>query len=124
MKNGSKIYFCKRTSQPHDDIETFAAPVEYTLKPMYLTIQPASGFMDNQAFGEFTDITNKGIASPYTRWYGVFTEGDRLYLEKVPDGYSTNTEPAEGWGYDADAQIIAVKPQNKVIALTIRNIVR
>lgn len=124
MKNGSTIYFCSRTSSPDDDIETFAKPVAYTLKPMFLTIQPAGGFMDNQAFGEFTDITSKGIASPYSHWYGVFKEGDRLYLEHVPDGYVSGQEPEDGWGYDADAQIVAVKPQNKVIALTIRNIIK
>ena len=124
MKNGSVIYFCARTSKPSDDIETFAKPVSFTLKPMYLTIQPAGGFMDNQVFGEFTDMTHKGYASPYEKWFGVFKEGDRLYLGNVPDGLDKNEEPTEGWGYDADAQIIAVKPQNRVIALTIRNIVR
>lgn len=124
MRNGSTIYFCSRTSGPQDEIETFAKPVPYVLRPMYLTIQPAGGFMDNQAFGEFTDITNKGMAIPYRRWYGVFKEGDRLYLEKVPEGYDTGVEPEDGWGYDADAQIIAVKPQNVAIALTIRDIIK
>lgn len=124
MQNGSTIYFCSRTSSPNDDIQTFAKPVAYQLRPMYLTIQPAGGYMDNLKFGEFTDITSKGIASPYQRWYGVFKEGDRLYIERVPDGFDTDTEPEDGWGYDADAQIIAVKPQNKVISLTIRNIIK
>lgn len=124
MKNGSVVYFCARTSLPNDDIETFAKPVPLTLRPMYLTIQPASGFMDNEAFGEFVDITNKGIASPYDKWYGFFNEGDRFYLQRVPSGYKEDEEPEDGWGQDADAQIVAVKPQNKVIALTIRNIVR
>ena len=124
MKNGSVVYFCSRTSSPEDEIETFAKPVAFTLKPMYLTIQPAGGFMDNQAFGEFVDITSKGIASPYSKWDGVFKEGDRFYLHKIPDGLLLDSEPDEGWGYDADAQIYAVKPQNKVIALTIRNIIK
>ncbi len=123
MKNGSVVYFCARTSSPSDEIETFAKPVKFVLKPMYLTIQPAGGFMDNQAFGEFVDITHKGIASPYDKWFGVFHEGDRLYLTKKPEGFDENEEPVDGWGFDADAQIYAVKPQNKVIALTIRNII-
>lgn len=124
MKNGSIIYLCSRSSTPFSDIETFSKPVAYRLRPRYLTIQPASGFLDNQAFGEFVDITNKGIASPYDRWFGVFKEGDRLYLNKIPAGLLTNTEPDDGWGYDANAQIIAVKNQEKVIALTIRNIIK
>lgn len=124
MKNGSIIYFCSRTSEPNDDIEVFAKPTALRLRPNYLTIQPASGYLDIQTFGEFVDITQKGIATPYTQWDGFFKEGDRLYLNKKPDGLRTNKEPEEGWGYDADAKIISVKPQNKAIALTIRTIVK
>lgn len=124
MRNGSVIYFCKRTSEPDDDIEVFAKPQAFVLKPQYFTIQPASGFLDTQAFGEFVDITNKGMVFPYEKWENVFHEGDRLYLDKEPDGYSTNVEPDDGWGYDADAKIYAVKKQNRAIALTIRSIVK
>ena len=124
MKNGSVVYFCKRTSEPDDDIETFAKPQAYTLRPQFFTIQPASGFLDTQEFGEFVNITSKGMLFPYERWFGVFHEGDRLYLEKVPDGYTTDVEPDDGWGYDADAKIYSVKNQNRAIALTIRSIVR
>ena len=124
MRNGSVVYFCARTSLPHDDIETFAKPVPIVLGIRNLTIQPASGYLDNQRFGEFVEQTNKGIAQPYDRWFGYFHEGDRFYLYKEPDGYADDQEPEDGWGYDADAQIVAVKPQNEAIALTIRNIVR
>lgn len=124
MKNGSVVYFCSRTSKPTDDIETFAKPVAYKLKPVFLTIQPAGGFMDNQAFGEFVDITYKAIAAPYERWDGVFKEGDRFYLNRVPDGFEEDVEPEDGWGYDADAQIYSVRPQNRAISLIIRNIVK
>lgn len=124
MKNGSVVYFCSRTSSPSSDIETFSKPIAFVLRPMYFTIQPASGFMDNQAFGEFVDITHKGVAFPYDKWISVFKEGDRLYLNKKPYGFDSDTEPEDGWGYDADAQIYAVKPQNRAITLTIRNIVR
>ena len=89
----------------------------------YLTIQPVSGYMDFQVYGEFVDITHRGIATPYEMWDGVFHEGDRFYLDKVPDGFDDDTEPELGWGYDANAKIIAVKPQNFAINLTIRNIV-
>lgn len=123
MKNGNKVYFCSRISDPDDDIELFAKPVEYTLRPNYLTIQPAGGYMDFQAFGEFTDITHNGMAIPYEKWINIFKEGDRVYLDKIPDGFESNTEPEDGWGNDANAKIVAVKGQNKSVRLTIRNIV-
>ena len=123
MKNGSKVYFCERVSDPHDVIETFSKPVEYILRQNYLTIQPASGYMDLQQFGEFAKITHNGMAYPYEKWIDTFKEGDRLYLDKVPDGYESNTEPELGWGYDANAKIIAVKGQNRAVRLTIQDIV-
>lgn len=75
MRNGSVVYFCARTSLPHDDIETFAKPVPIVLGIRNLTIQPASGYLDNQRFGEFVEQTNKGIAQPYDRWFGYFQIG-------------------------------------------------
>lgn len=124
MRNGSIVYFCKRTSAPSDDIETFAKPVAYRLGLQYLTIQPTGGRFDEEKFGEFVDITNRGIATPYVRWDGVFHEGDRFYLESVPDGYESGEEPEDGWGYDADAKIKVVRKQNEAIMLIIQNIVR
>ena len=88
-----------------------------------MTIQPTGGYLDVQTYGEFVDITHRGIATPYQMWDGVFHEGDRFYLDKVPDGFEGDSEPELGWGYDANAKIIAVKPQNLAINLTIRNIV-
>lgn len=121
MRNGSVVYFCKRTNK---ETNTFAKPVELKLKPMYLTIQPISGYNDLQFYGEFAEITHKGIAMPYERWINTFSEGDRFYLKGVPNGYAQDSEPMNGWGDDADAEIIAVKPQNKIIVLTIRDIIR
>lgn len=122
MRNGDFVYHCVR-SETEGGVEIFEKPVRYRLQANYLTIQPAGGFMDNQAFGEFTDQTNKGIAQPYERWENVFHNGDRFYLGKVPSGYIEDEEPDDGWGFDANAQVVSVKPQNKTIALTLRNIV-
>lgn len=122
MRNGEFVYHCVR-NETEDGVEIFAKPVRYRLQPNYLTIQPAGGFMDNQAFGEFTDQTNKGVALPYERWENVFHNGDRFYLGIVPDGYVDDIEPEDGWGHDANAQVIAVKRQNQSIALTLRNII-
>lgn len=123
MKNGSKVYFCSRISEPQDAIEKFDKPVEYTLRPNYLTIQPAGGYMDFQNFGEFVNITHNGYATPYEKWINTFKEGDRVYINKVPNGFKSDIEPELGWGNDANAKIIAVKGQNKAVRLTIQDIV-
>ena len=122
MRNGSKVYYCSRISDPQDDVEKFDKPVEYVLRPGFLTIQPAGGYMDFQSFGEFINITHNGYATPYEKWIGVFKEGDRFYLNKVPKGFIENKEPEDGWGIDADAKITAVKGQNLSVRLTIQNI--
>lgn len=120
MRNGSTVYFCKRTSSPDDSIETFAKPVAYILKPMYLTIQPTGGYLDVHEFGEASSITYRGMAIPYRQWEGVFSAGDRFYLNITPP----IEEPDEGWGIMADAKITAVRPQNKAIELIIQDILR
>jgi len=122
MRNGKTVYFCRRISKAGED-EKFSMPVPIVLNLGYLTIQPTGGYLDVQTYGEFVDITHRGIATPYEKWDGYFHEGDRFYLDKVPDGFVEDTEPDMGWGYDANAKIIAVKPQNYAINLTIRNIV-
>lgn len=122
MRNGEIVFHCVRTVD-EDGVERFSKPTPIRLQPNFFTIQPAGGFMDNQAFGEFTDLTNKGVAIPYERWKNVFHTGDRFYLGVTPNGYKEDVEPEEGWGFDANAQVVSVKPQNRSIGLTLRNIV-
>ena len=72
MKNGTVVYHCKRTSLPNAEIETFAKPEKYILRPRYLTIQPNTGNVYNNTFGEFKDYTETGCATPYDFWENYF----------------------------------------------------
>lgn len=123
MKNGKVVYHCKRTSLPNAEVETFAKPEKYVLRPRYLTIQPNAGNVYDSTFGEFKDYTEKGCATPYEFWETKIGEGDRFYLDLLPEGFATNTEPDEGWGFDANYVVNRVAKQNIVIYFALKSIV-
>jgi hypothetical protein len=124
MKNGLVVYHCKRTSGENAEIETFSMPVAYRLQPNYLTIQPSSGNIYDSTFGEFKDYSQKVCANPYERWDTEINEGDRFYLDMgVPSGYASQTEPDEGWGYDANYKVVKVAKQNHTIQYALKSVV-
>lgn len=123
MKNGSIVYHCKLTSNPSDTIQTFSKPQKYVLQPRHLTIQPFTGNVYDTTFGTFKDYTEKGCATPYEFWDSKISEGDRFYLDVVPDGYDTNEEPELGWGYDANYVVNQISKQNIVIYFALKSIV-
>jgi len=122
MKNGSVVYHCKRISPPSSDVEEFDKPQKYVLRPRYLTIQPFTGNIYDNTFGEFRDYTEKGCAIPYEFWENQINEGDRFYLNTVPNGFESGEEPDSGWGYDADYVVNAVSKQNIAIYFALKSI--
>ncbi|NCC99907.1 MAG: hypothetical protein EOL95_09460 [Bacteroidia bacterium] len=123
MKNGLKVYFCKRTSQDNAKIETFAKPIEFTLRFGYLTIQTSSGYNEVVEFGDNVSKTWTCYGQPYDEWFARLNEGDRFYVDgKIPDGFSSATEPEDGWGYDANAIVYSVRPQNIAIKFILEKI--
>ena len=122
MRNGSLVYICHRTSDRDAEFETFAKPVAYVLKPMFLTIQPNAGNVYQRTFGEFKDYTQQMCGIPYKYWENLLGEGDRLYLDAIPDGFQSRKEPDEGWGYDANYKIVKVAKQNKCIYYALQSI--
>lgn len=124
MKNGSVVYHCKRTSSANAEIETFSKPIAYVLRPMFLTIQPNSGNVYDNTFGEYKDYSQKMCGSPYEKWDKEIKEGDRFYVDiGEPDGYSTDTEPEYGWGHDANYRVDRVAKQNRVIYYALKSLV-
>lgn len=117
------MYHCRRTSSPDSEVETFAKPEKYVLRPRYLTIQPNTGNVYDSTFGEFKDYTEKGCATPYEFWETKISEGDRFYLDIIPEGLADNTEPDEGWGFDANYVVDRVAKQNIVIYFALKSIV-
>lgn len=123
MKNLSRVYHCRRISPPESEVEEFAKPQQYVLRPRYLTIQPNTGNVYDSIFGEFKDYAEKGCAQPYDFWVTKIGEGDRFYLDKIPDGFVSNSEPDEGWGYDANYVVRRIAKQNVAIYFALNSIV-
>lgn len=123
MKNGLKVWHCKRISKDGDKIEKFSKPVEYTLRFHYLTIQPVSGYDAVVEFGENVSKMWYAIAQPYDYWINEVKEGDRFYVDGIkPNIPIGNTEPEDGWGHDANARIYSVRPQNLAVKLILQKI--
>lgn len=123
MRNGGFVWWCQRTSKDGDDIQTFARPEKFMLRPHFLTIQPSSGYDSVVEFGEKLSRTWTGMGQPYGYWFGKIKEGDRFYIDGaepyIPDD---GTEPEDGWGADANARINSVRPQNEAVRFILEKI--
>lgn len=123
MRVGTTIYHCKRTSKADSEIETFDKPVKHILRPNYLTIQPNSGSIYENVFGEYKDYSQKMCAIPYEMWDSQIKEGDRFYLEITPKDLESGEEPDDGWGHDADYKVVRVAKQNRTIYYALQSII-
>lgn len=123
MKVGTTIYHCKRISESNSEVEIFDKPIKYVLRPNHLTIQPNSGSIYQEVFGEFKDYSQKMCAIPYEMWDNQIKEGDRFYLEVTPKDLQSLEEPDEGWGYDADYKVVRVANQNRAIYYALESII-
>lgn len=122
MRNGTVVYHCKRISSPTADVEEFAPPVAYRLRFGFMTIQPKSGNIYQQTFGEFKEYEQTVCCQPYQKWVDEIHEGDLFYLEKVPDTSSDEFE-ARGYGYDANYKVVKRNPQNLAIFYALKSII-
>lgn len=87
MKVGEKIWHCKRLRKINAEISEFELPKEYTTRLRFITVQPlGNGDTNLLPQGEDINKYQKIIAQPYKKWYGIFKEGDRLFLDgKIPN---------------------------------------
>ena len=109
MRVGETLYHAKRNID-NEDITTYSKATAYRTALNYITCQPAGGYMETLEFGENVSKTWVIIAN-YSRFYGVFNEGDLLFLDGVI--------PSERGSYEqeANAIITSVRYQNKVIRI-------
>ena len=125
MREGEKIWYCVRTSDENAEVDTYAEPVEETVRmprvfsPISLTVQPKDGFTDRFAYGETTSKDQRIILTPYSYWKDKFHEGDLFYL----CGKEPNAENEEFYGQEANYMIEAVLQRQNSIELSAKKII-
>lgn len=123
MRNGEKVWYCKRISEDGSRLEIFAKPLEITLSLGNLTIQPSSGYDSVIEFGEHIRKMWNCIAQPYGKWVDLIKEGDRFYVDGAkPEIPTDGSEPEDGWGYDANARVYSIRPQNVALRFILQKI--
>lgn len=115
MRVGDKFWHCKRISKENAEIAQFELPKEITTRFCYITIQPAgSMYRELAAYGENVKDYRVAIAQPYSKWDGVFSKGDRAYLDgHRPTLEDLDDESAENANYEVEDAV----PQNLAIRI-------
>lgn len=118
MRMGEQIWHCKRKEIPNAEIPEFELPKRITLRLGYFTVQPRSlkggAYSDLLEYGEEIKNYRAAVAQPYEKWVGVFTEGDRAYLDgKKP----TEEDLEDNYADNANYIVDSVQPQNKAIQI-------
>lgn len=118
MRVGELIWHCKRVPKRNAEIPEFELPYEITTRLGYLTVQPSgSAYNELVEYGEDIKQYQTIIAQPYERWYQVFSEGDRLYLDgKIPNEEDLDDIYAENANYIVDS----VRNQNRAIRIVVK----
>lgn len=127
MRNGDKVWYCKKISDDDAEVVQFAPPVEYILKPTFLTIQPSNGYSEVVEFGKDIGKTWTGMGQPYRYWFDLLREDDRFYVDGAEptieyDEEGEMIEPDDGWGADANARVYSVRPQNEAVRFILKKI--
>ena len=110
----------KRTSLPNAEVETFAKPERYVLRPRYLTIQPNTGNVYDSTLVSLKTTPKRVVL--HLMSFGK----PRLvrvidFILTIPEGFAI--EPDEGWGFDANYVVNRVAKQNVVIYFALKSIV-
>ena len=123
MRNGEKIWWCKRVYKENEELPTYEKPKEFILSsptpfyPMAITCQPKNGSTNYFEYGETTRSDQQIICSPYECWVDKFNEGDIFYVDGAKP---TNDE--ECYGQNANYYVDFVAKQNRAIVLSLKQI--
>ena len=111
MKFGENIYIAQFDKQNSmSGIDVYKKPISFTLRPNYLSVQPASGYTSVMVYGK--DITKVWHCTAILdRFRNVFNENDLLYLD------GANPQGEAEYGENANAIIDSVSYQNRSIRI-------
>lgn len=123
MRNGEKIWHCKRLSEENAEVSEWAKPQEYILhmprpfSPIGITVQPKNGFTDRMSYGETTNSDQRVILTPYIYWKDKFQVGDLFYIDGAKP-----TEDEAYYGEKANYYVEFVALQNQAIELSLKQL--
>ena len=118
MKFGSKVWYCKRLSEPDENGEEFSKPIEIRTRPRYFTVMAKSGFSDIMEFGEKISSFLTAVAQPYNTWESSFSVGDLFYCNgEMP------SEDEHYYGQNANYVVHSINYGNQIIKMTLKKVV-
>lgn len=123
MRNGERIWCCKRLYQENEETPTYEKPQDFILRsptpfsPLGITCQPRNGFTDYFEYGETTNSDQRIICQPYAYWVDKFNKGDIFYLDGAKP-----TSDEEYYGQNANYYVEFVGKQNEAIVLSLKQI--
>ena len=123
MRNGEKIWHCKRLSKENAEVSVWDKPHEHILRmpsafsPIGITVQPKTGFTDYFDYGETTNSDQRIVLQPYAYWVKKFKKGDVFYL----DGANPSSDE-EYYGQNANYYVEFVGKQNEGVVLSLKQI--
>lgn len=123
MRNGEKIWWCKRVYEENEETPTYEKPQEFILRnptpfsPIGITCQPKTGFTDYFEYGETTNSDQRIVLQPYAYWVEKFKNGDVFYL----DGAKPLSDE-EYYGQNANYYVEFVGKQEQAVVLSLKQI--
>lgn len=123
MRNGEKIWWCKRVYEENEEAPTYENPQEFILRnptpfsPIGITCQPKTGFTDYFEYGETTNSDQRIVLQPYAYWVEKFKNGDVFYI----DGAKPSSDE-EYYGQNANYYVEFVGKQEQAVVLSLKQI--
>lgn len=107
LNKDKPLWLAKRDKDSNLEIDFYEKPVFYKVN-----YQPANGYTDFMAYGEESKKMFRAIV-PIEKFYGVFEEGDKVYIDGVE--FDESKENEDAWGEYANYVVDSVRNQNIAI---------
>lgn len=114
MRVGDSVWFCKKLTEPDENGEEFAEPVEIKTRLMYFTVMGKKGFSEIENLGDTTSSSLTAIAQPYELWKNEFHNNDLFYCNGAKP-----SDNEEYYGQFANYRVSDIDYGNMRIKLTL-----
>lgn len=109
LNKDKPLWLSKRDKDSNLEIDFYKKPVFYKVN-----YQPVSGAINFIAYGQEINKMFRAIV-PMGKFYGVFEEGDKVYIDGVE--FDESKENEDTWGEYANYVVDSVRNQNIAIEI-------